>query len=93
LSKHNDDGAPAIAWRRLTPTLWVGLDPDGVIGCIEIGRRCLVTDGEGHVFGRFRRLTDAQAMLALLYRQTADELWRHPAPAHARATRTHEPAA
>lgn len=91
MSTLTDTDIPTIEWRRLSPTLWVGLDADGVIGCIEIGRRCLVTDGEGHVFGRFRRLTDAQALLALIYTRTADELWRQAAPG--RAVPVHRPAA
>ena len=63
-----DDG---VRWRQLTDRLWVGLIPEGVIGCIEVGRRCLVTDGEGHEFGRYRRLEDAKAMLAFLHREGA----------------------
>jgi hypothetical protein len=59
--------AALLEWRRLTPTLIVGVAPEGVVGSIEIGRRCVVTDGEGHVFGRFRHLADAEAMLALLH--------------------------
>jgi hypothetical protein len=58
-----------VEWRRLTPTLWVGIGTDGVVGSIEIGRRCTVTDGAGRVFGRYRALGDAQAMLALLAEQ------------------------
>lgn len=55
-----------VEWRRLTPTLWVGIGAEGVVGSIEIGRRCTVTDGAGRVFGRYRALGDAQALLALL---------------------------
>jgi hypothetical protein len=55
-----------VEWRRLTPTLWVGIGHDGVVGSIEIGRRCVVTDGAGRVYGRYRELGDAKAMLALL---------------------------
>lgn len=59
--------ASPLEWRRLTPTLVVGVGPDGVVGSIEIGRRCVVTDGAGRIFGRYRDLADAQAMLALLH--------------------------
>ncbi|WP_375386811.1 hypothetical protein [uncultured Amnibacterium sp.] len=55
-----------VRWRTLTPTLVVGIAERGVVGSIEIGRRFVVTDGTGHVFGRYRRLGDAQAMLAFL---------------------------
>jgi hypothetical protein len=58
--------AGCTGWRRLTATLLVGLAPEGVFGCIEVGRRFTATDGEGRVYGRYRRLEDAQAMLTLL---------------------------
>jgi len=59
--------SPLLEWRRLTPTLVVGVSPEGVVGSIEIGRRCVVTDGAGRIFGRYRDLADAKAMLALLH--------------------------
>jgi hypothetical protein len=59
--------SPQLEWRRLTPTLVVGLAPEGVVGSIEIGRRCVVTDGAGRVFGRYRDLGDAEALLVLLH--------------------------
>jgi hypothetical protein len=59
--------SPHLEWRRLTRTLVVGLAPEGVVGSIEIGRRCVVTDGAGRVFGRYRDLADAEALLVLLH--------------------------
>jgi hypothetical protein len=56
-----------VEWRALTPTLVVGVAEEGVIGSIEIGRRCVVTDGAGRVFARLRTLGDAKALLALLH--------------------------
>lgn len=67
MSGHADGAVIEVEWRCLTPSLWVGLCSDGVIGSIEIGRRCTATDGGGRVFGRYRRLEDAQAMLVLLH--------------------------
>jgi len=62
-------GDRMIEWRRLTPTLVVGIASEGVVGSIEVGRRCIVTDGAGQVFGRYRRMSDAQAMLIALHAQ------------------------
>jgi Tfp pilus assembly protein PilP len=59
-------GTTQVEWRRLTTSLWVGIGPDGVVGSIEIGHRCIVTDGAGRVYGRCRRLDDAQALLTEL---------------------------
>ena len=59
-------GTGCTEWRQLTATLLVGLAPEGVFGSIEIGRRFIATDGEGRVYGRYRRLEDAKAMLTLL---------------------------
>jgi hypothetical protein len=74
MSEHTVEGDFVVEWRCVTPTLWVGLGPDGVVGCVEVGRRCLVTDGEGRVFGRCRRLDDARALLGLLCRERGGTL-------------------
>lgn len=66
MGRHTSDEVDVVEWRRLTPQLWVGADADGFVGCIEVGRRYVATDGEGRVFARCRRLADAKALLAEL---------------------------
>lgn len=67
MSRSDTAPSPQLEWRRLSRTLVVGLAPEGVVGSIEIGRRCIVTDGAGRIFGRYRDLADAEALLVLLH--------------------------
>lgn len=67
MSRREAAWSPELEWRRLTPTLVVGIAPEGVVGSIEIGRRCIVTDGAGKIFGRYRELADAEALLVVLH--------------------------
>lgn len=61
--------ASVVEWRHPTAHLWVGIGPDGVIGSIEVWRRCVASDGAGFVYGRYRELADAKAMLEVLLEQ------------------------
>jgi hypothetical protein len=58
------DELPATEWRRLGPYLWAGSGERGPVGTVERGRRFVALDTNGDVRGRYKRLTDAQALLA-----------------------------